>query len=91
MKNKSNNATNSASIGKYSEQNIYSNISPMKHDIFKQIVIDISVSVVSGLIITYTDKDVFGTLFDKSLLSGIGYLIYYQIVQPYLVNYMPYF
>ena len=94
-RNKSNDAgEDEAPALKYSNANVYKFITPMKHDIFKQLTIDISPLVLLGLV-SYSDlfsiKKFEESPIGKSLLSGVGYAIYYQFVQPYLVNIIPNF
>ncbi len=92
--NKKNTATDPVPPGKYSEQNLYTQITPMKHDIFKQITVDLSAVILLGLV---SQKEIFNlndplnTLLGKSLLSGFGFLMFYQFIQPYIVNNIPMF
>jgi hypothetical protein len=94
MYNKNNTETDPVKPGKYSEQNLYSQITPMKHDIFKQLTVDLSAVIILGLV---TQKEIFNldnpfeTLLGKSLLSGFGFLAYYQFIQPYVINSIPMF
>jgi hypothetical protein len=82
------------SPGKYSEQNSYKEISAMKHDIFKQLTLDLFPVILLGFA---TQKEIFNcekpfdTILGKSLLSGFGYLAYYQLIQPYIINNAPNF
>jgi hypothetical protein len=66
----------------------------MKHDIFKQLTIDIVPSLLLG-IISYKElisiNDFENSALGKSLLTGLGYTIFYQYVQPYIVNRLPNF
>ena len=93
-KNKKNNVNNDAPVSKYSNANTYANITPMKHDIFKQLTIDILPSLLLG-IISYKELITLEKFEEsplgKSLLAGVGYAIFYQFVQPYLVNRLPNF
>jgi hypothetical protein len=92
--NKKNTTIDPVESGKYSEQNLYKQISPMKHDIFKQITVDLSAVILLGLA---TQKEIFNfndplnTLLGKSVLSGFGFLMFYQFIQPYIINNIPMF
>ena len=92
--NKKNTTNDPVPPNKYSEQNLYTQITPMKHDIFKQLTVDLSAVILLGLV---TEKELFNfedplnTLVGKSLLSGFGFLMFYQFVQPYIVNSIPMF
>ena len=92
--NKKNTTTDPVPPGKYSEQNLYTQITPMKHDIFKQLTVDLSAVILLGLV---TQKEIFNlddplnTLLGKSLLSGFGFLMFYQFIQPYVINSIPMF
>ena len=92
--NKKNNTEETADVPKYSEDNSYTNITPMKHDIFKQLTIDIIPLLLLG-IISYKDlisiENFEQSPLGRSLLSGVGYAIFYQYVQPYIVNRLPNF
>ena len=94
-KNKPNNVEEGeAEGGKYSDANAYVNITPMKHDIFKQMTIDLTPYLMLGLI---SGNDLFSidkfeqSAVGKTLLAGFGYAIFYQFIQPYVVNRIPNF
>jgi hypothetical protein len=93
-KNKKNNVENDAPVTKYSNTNTYKHITPMKHDIFKQLTIDIVPLLLLG-IISYKElinlEKFEESPLGKSLLTGVGYAIFYQYVQPYIVNRLPNF
>ena len=78
----------SASAGEFSNDNNYSNITPLKHDIFKQWTVDITPVIVGLLLSNNTYSD---TIYGKFMLSAIGYIIYYHLAQPYVVNKLPNF
>lgn len=90
--NKKNVDTEPATPGKYSLNNSYSQISAMKHDMFKQLTVDLSAVIILGLA-TQTEifnmNDPLNTIVGRSLLAGLGYVVFYQLVQPYVVNYIP--
>jgi hypothetical protein len=97
-----------AEKGYYSDSDNYRNITPMKHDIFKQLTIDVvvafviffTVEIIGGAesFFDWTDfisfnnfKDFRLSIMGQSMLTIIGYFIYYQIAQPYIVNFIPKF
>ena len=92
--NKKNTSADPVPPGKYSEQNLYTQITPMKHDIFKQLTVDLSATILLGLLTQkeiFNLEDPFNTALGKSLLSGFGFLMFYQFIQPYIVNSIPMF
>jgi len=78
-----------AKSGKYSFINSYTNISPLKHDVFKQMSVDLVPVFILG---TLTSEQIFSidnfesSAVGKTLFSGVGYFAYYEYIQPYLVN-----
>lgn len=97
-----------ASPGYYSDSDNYQNLTPMKHDIFKQLTIDIVLAIALFIFFKligqkmqdydYSDFISFNnfsqfrlSIIGQSFLTAIGYVIYYQIVQPYFANYFPKF
>ena len=91
-----NNVASSAEAkeGSYSDNNVYVNISPMKHDIFKQISIDVIPLLIFGLINRdnfFSVDDFENSIVGKSLMAFISFGLYYQYIQPYIVNRLPKF
>jgi hypothetical protein len=99
-------AAGTAQPGQYSDSGDYANISPMKHDIFKQLTLDIVLiglvfvllEVVGGVESFYDASDFLSfknfrefrlSIVGGSMISVIGYTIYYQFVEPYIVNRLP--
>ncbi len=102
-----------ANVGEYSPSSKYVNISPMKHDMFKQFTTDvIPIILVFGLpslfyyitssnkntIIRFDDIIAFDTythfmnsILGRTILSIMGYFIFYQLIEPTFVNRIPYF
>lgn len=68
----------------YNKQGDYINISPMKHDIFKQLILEL-VSIIP--LFNIYDNNL---LSNKIITFSIGFFVYYQIVEPYIVNKIPY-
>ena len=89
IRNLANNTPEDAKFGLYSEKNKYQNISPMKQAICTRLTVDLlpvilfSLPSSSFFSIEEFDKSVVG----KSLFCIIGYVAYFQIIQPYVVNY----
>lgn len=92
----------------YSDEDNYQNITPMKHDIFKQLVLDFTViffifffvEVIGGFESFFDWKDFLTfenfrefrlSVVGQSMISVLGYAVYYQIIQPYFVNTLPKF
>lgn len=105
-----------AKVGEFSHGSSYVNISAMKHDMFKQMTIDLLPTLlIFGLpsvlyyfanrdsmdfipiirfdeIITFeTYKDFMNSMLGRSILTVMGYFIFYQYVQPQFVNRIPFF
>lgn len=106
--NKKRTTNDVAQAGSYSHGSSYSNISAMKHDMFKQTTIDLlprllilgipallaSDSGVLSLdeVITFQDLKGFkNSIIGGSILTVLGYFMFYQIVQPDYVNKLPFF
>lgn len=92
-KNQKNNVAE-AKDGEYSDNNVYKNISPMKHDIFKQISLDILPLLIFGLITkdNFFSLDNFeDSIVGKSVMTFICYGMYYQFIQPTIINKIPNF
>lgn len=80
----------------YSESGNYAQVTPMKHDVFKQFTIDIT----TALIITYIagrGDEIFSlsnfheSVAGRSAIAAAGYFLYYQIIEPALTNVTPRF
>lgn len=78
----------------YSADGDYNTIGPMKHDIFKQLTVDLLPVIILSLAtrdeIWNWDKPL-QTVLGQSLLAGLGYVIFYQVIEPYLVTKVPKF
>ena len=88
------NSVAEAKDGEYSDNNVYKNISPMKHDIFKQISIDILPMLIFGLITkdNFFSSDNFeDSVVGKCVMSFVGFGMYYQFIQPTIINKIPNF
>ncbi len=89
-KNRKNDAgSKTAKSGKYSFINSYKNISPLKHDVFKQMSVDIVPVLIIGFLTTdqlFSIENFHNSAIGKSMLSGVGYISYYEFIQPYIVN-----
>ena len=79
----------SAPIGKYSSASSYANISAMKHDIFKQFTLDIVPFLLFNSIMSdefFNVNNFENSVIGKTLLSALSYALYYQVIQPYVIN-----
>lgn len=78
--------------GEYRPAGNYDNISAVKHDLFKAFVVELIPLLIYGL---GTDK-----FFDmnrpleswlgKTMVIVSGYFIFHELIQPYIVNKLPY-
>ena len=80
--------------GPYNDSSSYKNISPMKHDLFKQTTLDLFPILIYG--ITSGDKffdqnDIFNSIFGRISVGLVSYIIYYQLVEPYINAKIPRF
>jgi len=92
--NLKNNTDENAPIGKYSNTNSYANISAMKHDIYKEVAL----YILPYLFVNSIKSEEFFSInkFEDSIigqttLTVLSYIIYYQIIQPYIINKLPNF
>ena len=87
----------------YSDSGDYTRMTPMKHDIIKQITLDIvialvvylTIEVLGGMEAFYDFSDFLSfknfkefrlSIIGSSLMSVLGYGVYYQIIEPYFAN-----
>ena len=95
--NKRIDTTEAAPVGKFSSSSNYKNITAMKHDIFKQLTLDIFPFILVNNITSIGSAEFFSisdfenSIFGKSLLSGVAYALFYQIIQPSIINRTPIF
>jgi hypothetical protein len=89
IKNKEDDALN-ADKNKFSNSNLYKNITPFKHDVFKQWTVDF-LPLLLFQIIPKEDIPMFDTVMGKMVLSGLGFFMFYHFNQPYIVNNLPNF
>jgi len=78
-----------APFGKYSSISSYANISAMKHDIFKQFTLDIVPFLLFNSIMSdefFNVNNFENSVIGKTLLSALSYALYYQVIQPYVIN-----
>ncbi len=94
--NNLNRSVKEAKENEYSNDNIYYNISPLKHDIFKQITLDITPIIITNLLfnsnkqikfIEYDNIDNFtDSIVGKVVFSSLCFILYYHLIQPYIIN-----
>ena len=73
----------------YSDSNDYAHISPLKHDIFKTMTVDIVPLFIFSMATSktfFSVEEFQSSVIGKSLITVIGLMVYYQVVQPYFVN-----
>jgi hypothetical protein len=89
MKNLPKNTDEPAVYPKFSINGAYKNITPLKHDIYKQITIDVLPFLLLKLISSdnlFSIDKFEDSVIGKSLLIGVGYAIYYHLIEPYIIN-----
>jgi hypothetical protein len=72
----------------YSDSNDYAHISPMKHDIYKTMTVDIAPLLIFSVVTSktfFSVEEFQSSVIGKSLISVVGLMVYYQVVQPYFV------
>lgn len=79
-----------ANPGIFSLQGSYKNISPFKHDVYKQWTCDILPLIIIS-IIPKNNLSFIESTFGSLLISALSYFVYYHINEPYIVNYLPNF
>lgn len=75
--------------GPYTDTGSYDNITPMKHDLFKQTTLDLFPLLVYGLASGdkfYDQDNILNSFVGKLLVSLASYAVYYQLVEPYIVQ-----
>tara|TARA_Y100000782_G_scaffold114823_1_gene152734 strand:+ start:175 stop:513 length:339 start_codon:yes stop_codon:yes gene_type:complete len=73
----------------YSDSGSYDNMTPLKHDIFKQLTLDMVAFLVIGMssgAVFYNKNSFLDSQLGISLVSVAGYLTYYEVVEPYIAN-----
>ena len=83
-----------AKENEYSDDNLYTNISPLKHDIFKQLILDSIPLLIFYLlynkkleILNINNLDEFyESIIGKFIISTLSFIIYYHVIQPYIIN-----
>ena len=78
----------------YNDSGEYKNITPVKHDIFKQLTLDMVAFVLIGMnngTVFYNKTNFIDSQLGASLVSVAGYLTYYELLEPYFVNELPKF
>lgn len=84
--------------GEYSDTNAYENVSPLKHDLFKQTTVNLVPVLLLTLILgissptpIFSTEDFFGSVVGQTALQLLGYVLFYNFVQPYMANMIPHF
>lgn len=82
--------------GPYNDSGIYKNISPMKHDLFKQLILKLFPLLVFGVGKSkklYDPENALNSdsFVGKLFIGLISFFIYYQLVEPYINEKIPRF
>ena len=80
-----NNTIKEASVDEYSSNNLYKNITPMNHDIFKQMTLDYIPLIILNIALSKNKFNLEENMEHIAKLL-IGFISYYQLIQPYVVN-----
>lgn len=64
----------------------YNKISNMKHDMVKDGLIQLMPLIVLSKGTLYNQKNIFNSIVGTTILNGLGYLLFYQIIEPYILN-----
>jgi len=78
-----------AKPGYYSLANNYQNVSSLKLDIFKQLTADLFFILIIGYVSTdeiFSIENFHNSAIGKSIITCIGYAIYYELIQPHIIN-----
>lgn len=73
----------------YKNNGSYENITPMKHDLFKQITLDLFPLLVYGVATgdkLYDSNNILESIVGKIGVGLAGYVVYYQLIEPYINN-----
>lgn len=76
-------------VGAYKESNVYANVSGMKHDLFKAFFVDLFPLLIFGMNSSgpfFDSNNVMGSKLTNMLVVVMSYFIFYQFIQPYVVN-----
>tara|TARA_Y100000780_G_scaffold179369_1_gene164727 strand:+ start:26193 stop:26537 length:345 start_codon:yes stop_codon:yes gene_type:complete len=72
----------------------YPSLTPLKHDMMKQMTLDMFVFLVYGLGSGerfFDSNDFLGSKLGSMLVNVAGYLVYYELVEPYVASPLPKF
>jgi len=78
--------------GEYNESNTYPNISPLKHDMCKQFIVDFFPLLVLGLASDgpfFDENNIMGSKLTALLLTAFSFVVFYEVVQPYVLTRLP--
>lgn len=73
--------------GPYNDDGSYDSITPMKHDLFKQSTLDVIPLLIFGLASgdkLFDSNDFLNSVAGKISVGLLSYVVYYQIVEPYI-------
>jgi len=75
--------------GVYKPYSDYKNISALKHDMFKAFFLELFPIIVYGLAVNeklFDSNNFLGSWVGKTVVILAGYLVYYELIQPHIVN-----
>lgn len=79
--------------GEYKADGSYDNITAVKHDMTKALFIELFMIAMLGLSGErfYDSENILNSWVGKTMVILASYFVYYQLVQPYVINKMPNF
>lgn len=89
-------AEQTAEKGEFSESGNYKWMTSMKHDMFKQLVVDVvGALVIHGLAADWLSFDGYdgfvSSVLGGSFVAGVGYIVFYHVLEPHVFNTEPQF
>lgn len=78
--------------GPHRKDSVYDNITPMKHDVFKTLFVEVFIILVHGLARDERfvfSKDFFRSEAGRILAAMAAYFVFYELFQPYVLPKLP--
>lgn len=77
--------------GPYNPDGSYSNITAVKHDVYKSLFVSLFVYLIVGKINFSSFPDFLNSWVGQNLVAALSYFVFHILLQPYVVNYLPNF
>lgn len=78
--------------GLFNNEGAYDNVSPLKHDLIKQVTLDLVPLLIYGLASTgplWNSNDPLNSKVGSIAVGLVAYVVYYHLVEPYVANRTP--